>query len=153
MIKHSTLFTVLIVSLLLIFTQLANGQGTPRGVAEQLLKDDSMVKELSQMNDWSINEVTRRLSSKKVDLNSDGSLEYIVSGIGCGAQNCPHWIYRKSGNKFIQIPVDGDFTAAVVKVRKTKAKGYLDLVAYYHSSAESGATTIYKFNGRSYIPK
>lgn len=128
-------------------------QSTPTELAIQLLKDDLMVKEIAQSDGLSLSEVIKRLSSQKIDLNGDGVVEFIVSGIGCGASNCTFWLYRKSGNKYIKIPVEDDINAESVEPRRTKTNGYLDFSAETHGGAGYNGLYVYKYDGSKYVVK
>lgn len=140
--------------LLFLFVPSASyAQSTPTELAKQLLKDDVMVKELAEMDGLSLSQVAKRLSSRRIDLNGDRVVEYIVSGIGCGNANCPTWLYRKSGNKYIQIPVGNELSAASVEARRTITNGYLDLTAKTHAGSGEGTLFVYKFNGSKYVVK
>ncbi len=139
--------------LFLFIPSVSYAQSTPIELAKQLLKDDVMVKELAEMDGLSLSQVTKRLSSRKIDLNGDGVVEYIVSGIGCGNANCPTWLYRKSGNKYIQIPVENELSATSVETRRTKTNGYLDLTAKTHGGGGEGTLLVHKFNGSKYVVK
>ena len=135
------------------FAQSAKAQSIPKELARQLLKDDPMVKELSDDEGLSFDQIVKRLSSTKVDLNGDKVVEYIVSGIGCGNANCPTWIYRKSGSRYIQIPVENDLVAASVEAKQTKTNGFRDLVGKTHTSAYEGSIFIFKYSGTKYVLK
>jgi hypothetical protein len=139
----------LITLLLLSFAQLANAQKTPRELAQQIIKDNTDVREVVQNTQMKLGAVIKELKAQKVDLNGDGNFEYIVSGLICG-QNCSHWIYQKDGTKFIQIPFNGTFTD--LKVLSNKTKGYSDLRGRVFLNCCEGALQTYKFDGFKYVP-
>jgi hypothetical protein len=139
----------LMISLLLIFAQLVNAQNTPRELARQLIKDNPDVREVVQNTNMTLDAVIKELNSKKVDLNGDGNLEYIVSGLICG-QNCSHWIYQKDRAKFVQIPFEGTFTD--LDILPTKTKGYRDLRGRMFLNAAEGALQTFRFDGFKYVP-
>ena len=135
--------------LILVGAQLTAAQKIPIPLAQQLVKDDQYVKEKMQEENWTIAQLAGQVNDvKKVDLNGDGSLELIFSGIICGNANCSTWIYRKNGNRYVQIPFDA--SAIGIEIRKTKTSGYFDISVEGRSSASETELHIYKFDGSKY---
>jgi hypothetical protein len=127
------------------------GQGTPVPLARQILRDDSMVRDLTDQDGWSLAEVARRLKATRIDLNGDRVPEFIISGIGCGSANCPYWLYQQRGKQYIAIP--GDFEGIFARALTSKTNGWRNLEFVYHSSSNREPTTVYVFNGRKYVAK
>ncbi|MGB7208647.1 MAG: hypothetical protein WBD27_08305 [Pyrinomonadaceae bacterium] len=130
---------------------MALGQAAPVPLAKQILKDDSMVRDLADQGRWSVAEVARRLRTKRLDLNGDKVPEFLISGIGCGSANCPYWLYQQRGKQYIAIP--GDFEGIFVRALTSKKNGWRNLEFAYHSSSNREPTTVYAFNGRKYVAK
>lgn len=138
--------------LILVGAQLTAAQKIPIPLAQQLVKDDQYVKEKMQERHWTIAQLAGQINDvKKVDLNGDGSPEFIFSGIVCGNANCSTWIYRKDGSRYVQIPFDA--SAVGIEISKTPTKGYLDIIVEGHSSAAETELHVYKFDGSKYEVK
>ncbi len=117
-------------------------------LARQLIKDDGDIANYVRNTRMSVSSAAKELKTKKVDLNEDGKVEFIVSGLICG-QNCSHWIYQKDRNKYIQIPFSE--TLISLDALKTKTKGYRDLLGRMFLNAAEGALYTYKFDGFKYV--
>lgn len=82
------------------------------------------------------------------------SRQILVRGSGlclCGAQNCGFWIYRRTGNKY-ELLLKGTGSTRV-KVGKTVANGYRDIVSESHASAAETIVRTYRYDGRAYRPE
>lgn len=138
--------------LILVGAQLTAAQKIPIPLAQQLVKDNQYVKEKMREQRWTIAQLAGQINEvKKVDLNGDGKPEFIFSGISCGNANCSTWIYRKNGNRYVQIPIEA--YAIGIEIRKTKTNGYFDIAVEGHSSASETVLRIYKFDGSKYEDK
>lgn len=145
-----TLITILVFGLLIFLTAIAAfGQHPPRALAEQLLIDDSVASDVARNSGYSIVEVIKQLNVRAVDIDGDGRLEFILSGLICG-QNCSHWIYRQRGKSFERIPFEGSFTE--LKVLATSTKGHKDLLGRVFLNCCEGGLQTYQFNGTEYKP-
>lgn len=77
--------------------------------------------------------------------------QVLVRGSGlclCGAQNCGFWIYRRTGNKD-ELLLKG-VGSVRVRIGKSAAKGYRDIVADSHASAAETIVRTYRYDGRAY---
>ena len=140
-----TKFKILILLLLLFAPCLAFTQSIRSQLAKQLIAQDPSLVDIYGNR----GEVERRLNVMQFDLNNDRSLEYLVSGVYCGAQNCPFYIFKRKSGHLEQIPseIEGIF----VKVLPTKSKGWKDLLFAYHSSSSREPETKFRFNGYKYV--
>jgi hypothetical protein len=130
------------------FVAFAQNIGEKKAVLEQIVRDDSNVKQ-DVDQEGGVDSSLGRVSTTKVDLNHDGQPELIVdlSYLGCGVSNCPFYIYRKSANKY-ELLLSGAGTSHLTL--KTKTNGYNDFLSQGHSSAADTYVVIYKFESGRY---
>lgn len=144
-------FLFLLLFLFVPFVTFAQNMSEKKAVLEQIVRDDSNVKE-DVDQEGGVDSSLRRVSITKADLNNDGQPELIVdlSYIGCGVSNCPFYIYRKSENKY-DLLLSGAGTSHLKL--KTKTNGYNDFLSQGHSSSTDTYVIIYKFESGRYKAK
>lgn len=91
------------------------------------------------------------------DLNRDGRKELLLRGKSsslCGGTgNCGFWIFEKKGRKYRKLLTDSDFvdiTEMGGQIKKSRTKGYLNIITKGHITAGNTRYSTYKFNGRRY---
>lgn len=120
-----------------------------KAIVQQLVRD----REIDADCVREAGSVSKAVSIKPLDLNSDGKPEYIVTGDSCGfGAKMPYgWVYGKSGSSYIMLLSAGPNIE--ISRKKTKTKGYFDLkvtvMGNYSTNWEAQSTT-YKFNGTHY---
>lgn len=84
------------------------------------------------------------------DLNRDGTDDYIMQGRRdeCGTGGCSYWIFDGATAKRI-----GDAGGNAIVVRAENTNGFPNLETYSRSSSESGAFSLYVFDGNAYVRK
>lgn len=95
------------------------------------------------------------LDVKQLDLNRDGQKEILLRGKNSNlcspVGNCAFWIYSKNGKKYRKLIHSTDFweiTKMGNQVRKSKTKGYFDILLKGHMSASDTNYDFYKFDGK-----
>jgi len=98
-------------------------------------------------DDW-----TTELRVRRVDLGSSPGLVLQGSNLLCGATaNCQLWVFRKVGNRWLSLfSSDQAPIAEGFRLGPGATGGIKDLTIIANSSAEAGATTRYKFDGKFY---
>ena len=120
----------------------------------QLVLQDKEVQEAINDLSASTDGITKGITVKKIDLNNDGQLEFIVvlneEGI-CGAHaNCPNWVYRKTGSEYqLLLRTFGQ----QLLLEKPSTNSFRDLRSEGASSAFETDFSIYKFDGNKYQAK
>ena len=95
---------------------------------------------------------------EKVDLNFDGSAEFLVRGKGpylCSAVgNCGFWIFEETKSRprtLLSASDNSDISQPGDQVSRARTRGYSDILLKGHfSAAETGYYT-YKFDGQKYV--
>jgi len=84
------------------------------------------------------------------DLNRDGTDDYILQGRRdeCGTAGCTYWIFDGATARLI-----GDLGGDPIVVRAESTRGFPNIEAYSHGSAESGVYISYAFNGSEYVQR
>ncbi|MDT4954715.1 MAG: hypothetical protein QOJ02_2853 [Acidobacteriota bacterium] len=121
----------------------------------QLVLQDKEVKEaMTGEGGLSVDDITKGIIVKKIDLNKDGQPEYLVTlevGYFCGAHaNCPDWVYRKTGGEYqLLLRTFGQ----QLLLQRTSTNSFRDLRSEGASSAFETDFSIYKFDGNKYQAK
>jgi hypothetical protein len=120
----------------------------PKGVIQQLVRDDSDVGSLITDGTFTVDSLVNEIWAEKTDLNRDGKPEWVLqssSKMGfCGATgNCALWIYSRDGTRYKQIAY-ADAVIGYTK-KRTRSNGYLDIVFSQHSSAADTYLFTYKY--------
>jgi hypothetical protein len=121
----------------------------------QLVLQDKEVKEaMTGEGGLSVDDITKGIMVKKIDLNKDGQPEYLVTlevGYFCGAHaNCPDWVYRKTGAEYqLLLRTFGQ----QLLLQRTSTNSFRDLRSEGASSAYETDFSIYKFDGNKYQAK
>ena len=112
--------------------------------------------------DWEVSsrdslDCAEMLDVKKIDLNRDVQKEILLRGKNfnlCSAVgNCAFWIYEKKGKKYRKLLDSTDFGEITVmgsQVKKSKTKGYFDILLKGHMTASDTTYEFYKFDGTKY---
>ena len=112
--------------------------------------------------DWEVNSsdslnCAEMLETKEFDLNRDGQREIFLRGKNsnlCSAVgNCAFWIYEKKGGKYRELLYSTDFgeiTEMGKQVRKSKTRGYFDILLKGHLTAADTTYEFYKFDSAKY---
>ncbi|MDT7604854.1 MAG: hypothetical protein QOF61_2851 [Acidobacteriota bacterium] len=127
--------------------QLPRTVEVPREIVKQLASDKNVKDFIVLKKDGR----AENLVALFVDLNADGRGEIIVHGINspiCGANNCVHWVYRKTAKGF-QLLLDAGAIQQVIP-QKTFTNGYRDLITSMHGSGLDSDRILYKFDGKQY---
>ena len=94
--------------------------------------------------------------ARRVDLDGDGKPELVVQSSRdeplCPTPNCPAWVYRIDGDRYIRLLSDVAGYIDGVTVLTTSTKGMLDLRIQQHASASQRDVVTYRFDGQSYKP-
>lgn len=93
----------------------------------------------------------KSVSVTPIQLAHDGTRQILIKGAGvclCGAQNCPFWIYRKSGNDY-ELLLTGTGSTRVRAGRRS-AKRYRDVISQSHASAAETIIRTYRYDGARY---
>jgi hypothetical protein len=119
----------------------------------KLLVKDSEFRERTGYSDDSAN-CTNMLEIRLLDLNGDGQKEIMIRGANCGGVgNCGFWIFQKQGATYKKLLSSSDYIDATKmggQVKKSRTKGYHDILLKGHMNASDTTYTTYKFNGRRY---
>jgi hypothetical protein len=121
----------------------------------QLVLQDKEVREaLGGEGALSVDDITKGVIVKKVDLNKDGQPEYLVTlevGYFCGAHaNCPDWVYRKTGGEYqLLLRTFGQ----QLLLQRSSTNSFRDLRSEGASSAFETDFSIYQFDGNKYQAK
>jgi hypothetical protein len=146
----------------------AQGGGCPanvsQGLAKQLLRQAFKLMETPQDEQDKITSDAGKMKggaaslfcAESVDLDRDGKLDLLihqadVEGAFCGAQNCPVWAYRNTGNGYKMLMEDVGGYISPIEALRTSTRGYRDIRTMQHSSAVEHEITIFKFNGTKYV--
>ena len=117
----------------------------------QLILNDKNVSEDVSDIEGGEKELAKSLTVEKKDLNKDDQPEYIATlenGYLCGAHaNCPHWIYRKTGDDYQLLLTTAGQT---LTTEKTMSNKFFDLRADGSDTAFETSYSIYKFDGSEY---
>lgn len=112
--------------------------------------------------DWEVSsrdslDCAEMLDAKKIDLNRDGQKEFLLRGknfnLCSPVGNCAFWVYGKKGKKYRKLLDSTDFweiTAMGSQVKKSKTKGYFDILLKGHMTASDTTYELYKFDGTRY---
>lgn len=121
----------------------------------ELKRDEEFKDRLDQTGVMNCSDM---IAIEKVDLNSDGSAEFLVRGKGpylCSAVgNCGFWIFEetKSRPRILLSASDySDISQPDDQVSKSRTLGYSDILLKGHFSAAETAYYTYKFDGQKYI--
>jgi thiol-disulfide isomerase/thioredoxin len=95
----------------------------------------------------------KSVTIRPIRLAADKNQQLLIRGSSsclCGAQNCPFWIYRKTGNRYERLLTG----AGSIKVRagQQTAKGYRDVISESHASAVETIVRTYRYDGSRYQP-
>jgi hypothetical protein len=148
---------------------LAQGNGcsakVSRDLANQLLRQAFKLMETPQDEQEKITSDAGKMKGgvaglfcgESVDLDRDGKLDLLihqadVEGAFCGAQNCPVWAYRNTGNGYKMLMEDVGGYISPIEALRTSTRGYRDIRTMQHSSAVEHEITVFKFNGMKYAP-
>jgi len=84
------------------------------------------------------------------DLNRDGTDDYIIQGRRdeCGTGGCTYWIFDGVTAKRI-----GDPGGNTIVVRAEFTNGLPNIETYSRGSSDSGAFSVYVFDGNTYVRK
>jgi hypothetical protein len=148
--KHIKFLALLLIMFMSLIA-LAQSTSEKKVILQQIVRDDKDAKEFVD-DAGGITSSLESVSITKVDLNKDGQSELVVDlMLGCGAvDNCPFYVYRKSGNNY-NLLLSGSGNA--YKILKTKTDGYNDIRSQAHSSASETYVVIYKFESGRYKAK
>lgn len=124
------------------------GQSYRIQLAKELLNDNPMALETY----GSINNIARRLSIQRFDIAGSRNPAYVVTGIHCGNVNCPIFLFRTEGRRYIQIPIDDD-ASGVPSVLESQKNGFRDIKVHIHGGADGFQEVVYRFSGRVYKPE
>lgn len=141
------LASLICILFILVSPSMSTDQSLRREVATRLVAQDSSLLEVYE----SLSEIERRLTIQQLHLNGDRIPEILVSGVMCGAQNCPYYLFQRKGRRLVEV--SADFEGIFLRVAKTRSQGWLDLIFGWHSSATSGSTTVFRFNGARYVAR
>src|SRR5262245_29496593 len=85
----------------------------------------------------------------RVDLNEDGSEEYILIGSGksCGTGGCPYKLFDGRSHQIL-----GTLFGDPLILTDARINGFTVLCMYSHMSAGSGSYNTYVFDGHTYEP-
>ena len=101
------------------------------------------------------NLVKKSVRIKTFDLNGDGTKEIVAKAtdteLGCGAHNCPFWIFQRvpHGYKLISSDQEGIY-AVDFTLEKRPTKGFRDIIFTEHDSAFQQILQIYQFKNGIY---
>jgi hypothetical protein len=152
--------TKFLVALMIVFDCLSPGLAQARNQATaqekreflQLILQD--VREEIREFEVGANDVAQAMSIEKRDLDGDDQPEYLVvleEDHLCGALgNCPHWVYRKTGNEYEPLLRT---RGRELLLEKTSTHGYRDLRSEAGDTASEGEFIIYKYDGNKYQAK
>lgn len=121
----------------------------------QLVLQDKEVQEaMTGDAGLSVDDITKGIMVKKIDLNKDGQPEYLVTLEEehlCGAHaNCPAWVYRKTGGEYqLLLRTFGQ----QLLLERASTNSFRDLRSEGSSSAFETDFSIYKFDGNKYLAK
>ena len=117
----------------------------------QLVLKDKKVEESIQSYGTKAADVEKGVKVEKVDLNRDGRPEYLVTleeSMICGAHaNCPHWVFRKTGDEYQSLLLGW---GQELSLEKASSGGYRNLRTEGADSAIERSATVYKFDGSQY---
>ena len=119
----------------------------PADIAQELKRELVEISEFRECPNFRDN-----FQLTKLDLNQDNRPEFIVHGLRqclCSPTgNCSFWIYQRTpkGPKLL-LSTHG---VQRFKFKKSRSKGFLDLVTSMHDSATSSEVSLYRFNGEVY---
>jgi len=86
----------------------------------------------------------------EVDLNDDEKPDYLIGDL-CGNGGCRYHIFNNLGNGKYQYIGEHGLQRGQFEVLKTMHNGFSDILAFFHSSAETGSFSRFEFNGNKYI--
>ena len=149
---------------------LAQGGGcsakVPQDLAKQLLSQAFKSMETPQDEQDKITSGAEKMKggvaslfcAESVDLDRDGKRDLLihqadVEGAFCGAQNCPVWAYRNTGNGYKMLMEDTGGYISPIEALKTSTNGYRDIRTMQHSSAVEHEITVFKFDGNKYVAR
>lgn len=97
------------------------------------------------------------LEALSVDLNGDGQKEILLRGklspLCSAVGNCGFWIFEKKGKNYRKILASSDYAEIAEigsQIKKTKTKGYNNILLKGHITAGDTSYRFYKFDGRKY---
>lgn len=100
---------------------------------------------------------TEALELFRSDLNRDGNDEILLRGkiipLCGGVGNCQFWVFEQKGYRYKLLLSSSDYvdrSEMGQQIRRSRTKGYSDLVLKGHFSASDTSFTTYKFDGRKY---
>jgi hypothetical protein len=138
-------------TVLLSQTQTAVAARVKKALIEQVLKDDSQLRDCLGKDGLSTKEqFVADLEIEPLDLNKDGQPEFLVqpsNPCSCGAQNCSIWVYQQAANGYRMIL---DASGLGLTPEKTVTNGYMDLSVDSHNNAATRFQIHHKFDGRQY---
>lgn len=96
---------------------------------------------------------------KAVDLNQDGSNEFLVWGkdaqMCSGVGNCAFWIFGKRGRRTVSLLSETDFYGEQgelgEQIQRSRTRGYPNILLKGHFSAAETFYTTFSFDGRKYV--
>jgi hypothetical protein len=123
-------------------------------LTQLVLQDKEVQEAMTGEGGISVAAITKGIMVKKIDLNKDGHLEYLVTLEEehlCGAHaNCPAWVYRKTGGEYqLLLRTFGQR----LLLEKPSTNSFRDLRSEGASSAFETDFSIYKFDGNKYQAK
>lgn len=97
----------------------------------------------------------RELRVKRVDLGANPGIIVRGSELLCGGTgNCQTWVFRKAEGKLVSLfPSDQVPLAESFSLGPLRTAGIKDFTVFTNSSAASGRTVAYKFDGKFYRAK
>lgn len=121
----------------------------PTDLMEYLVKDSNAFYSTSCKEKTDCTLENSEYNSTAIDLNSDGTEEYIVmpwKECGCGLRgasgNGDIYVISKKNDRFETI---GYLQGNGFTVLNNKTNGYYDLIVNSHSTAATGSETVYKY--------
>ena len=123
-------------------------------LTQLVLQDKEVQEAMTGESGLSVDDITKGIIVKKIDLNKDGQPEYLVTlevGYFCGAHaNCPAWVYRQTGGEYqLLLRTFGQ----QLLLEKASTNSFRDLRSEGSSSAFETDFSIYKFDGNKYLAK
>jgi hypothetical protein len=99
------------------------------------------------------------LELKPVDLNSDGSEEFLVRGkdspVCSPVGNCGFWIVGKLGKRVRLLLSSSDYNGESEllgeQIQRSRTSGYSNILLKGHFSAAETSYTTYSFDGKKYV--
>ena len=95
------------------------------------------------------------LRVRRVDLGASPGMIVRGSNLLCGGTgNCQTWVFREAENKWVSLFTSGQVPIAEsVRFGPHLTLGIKDLTIFANSSAETGQSVTYKFDGKFYRAK